>query len=48
MPTLAASETTSRRQPKLSSSGTIMTAGAERSPAATSRQKKMTPTTTKA
>ncbi|MCA0018914.1 hypothetical protein LB567_11775 [Mesorhizobium sp. B264B1A] len=48
MPTAAASDTTSRRQPKLSSSGSIMTAGAERKPAAISRQRKMTATTTKA
>jgi len=48
MPTLAAQEVTSRRQPKLSSSGTIITEGAERRPAAISRQKKITATTTKA
>ena len=42
------SETTSRPQPSSDCSGNIMTAGAERSPAAISRQKKMTATTTNA
>ena len=39
---------TSRRQPNASSSGSIITESDERSPAAISRQRKMTPTTTKA
>ena len=44
----AASDTTSRRQPKSFSSGSIITEGAERRPAAISKDRKMTATTTKA
>ena len=40
MPTAAASEITSRRQPNASSSGSIITDSDERSPAAISRDKK--------
>ena len=48
MPTAAASEITSRRQPNASSSGSIITDSDERSPAAISRERKITATTTKA
>ena len=42
MPTAAASEITSRRQPKASSSGSIITDSDERRPAAISRDRKIT------
>jgi hypothetical protein len=48
MPMAAASEMISRLQPKDCSSGRISTPGVERSPADTSSDRKMTPTTTKA
>ena len=48
MPTAAASDITSRRQPKASSSGSIITDSDERSPAAINSERKITATTTKA
>ena len=46
MPTAAASEILARLQPKASFSGTISTPGVERTPAATSNARKITPATT--